>query len=159
MAQRRLFAEHDADDIEAHMVPIGVGVARIVAGRGHDASFLLRIDRAIRRSIIGACPGLHLDEHNDVPIAGDDVDLTTEVGSAIIPGQDRQASLAQIPVGKVFATSSKRGVGGQQLSLLRMADCVAQAPEPLTPEPLPGREATLGLIASSVHSITFPRTM
>ena len=159
MAQRRLLSKHDAHDIETNMVPICAGVARIVASRGHNAPFLLRIDRAVRRSIVGARPGLHLHEHNDVSITGDDVDLTTQIGRPIVTCQDDQAGLPEVAVRKVFPSAAQRRVGVQQLPLFRLAEGIAQAPEALAPKPTMDGEAALGLIASSVHSITFPRTM
>ena len=112
MAQRELFAEDDADDVKTDVVPIRAGVTGIVASRGHDAAFLLGIDSAVGRSVVGAGPGLHLDEHNDVPFTGHDVDLAAEVGSAVVPGQDGQAGLPQIAVSKVFTATSQRRVGG-----------------------------------------------
>src|SRR6266478_9214931 len=86
-------AVHDRDHVEPGRLRRAPALREEVAGRRDHPPLLARVDRFLGAPECRSGPGAHLDEHQQLALLGDEVDLATP--AAMVPGDDAVPTLAQ----------------------------------------------------------------
>lgn len=154
MDERGRLGEDDRDGIEADLIPGDAGARRVCAGGAHDVLLLYGIDGALGAAELVGGAGFDFDEDDRAAVARDDIDLGVAFIRPVVAGDYGEAGAAEIPMGQVFATPPKRGVGCEDAALAEVARGIAQFPEQLPGVDVPVRS----LRTSRCHSMTLPRT-
>jgi hypothetical protein len=133
--------QKNADDIEAHFIPLDAYAPGVVAAGVGQVTLLFRIHRPIRTAEIRRRACLDLHEYERVAMPGHQVDFAAARIGAVPPRHDRTAVAPQVPVGEIFSDA---------------AVVIGQTPAPQSVScPI---EQTDHLSTSNSNSITFPRT-
>ena len=96
----------DAHHVEARRGALQPVPGQVIRGHHREPPLFLHRDRRRRIAEIATAPGLHFDEHDAGPLAGDQVDLA-EPG-AVAPREDAVAAGFESAAGGVFAVDPER---------------------------------------------------